>query len=443
MMTKRIIGICLMLILTVSFAMAETVDNNAVADKYVVDGEKAVLIDTPDLSVYLTGTNEASDNCNGISGNFMIHLDCVIENKSNNPISFVRYNGVINGWSLGSNYTMSNTKGIQPGTKVKTDIWFTTEDTEVTNFDSLESMNLTFLVQYENNEEIEEVTGNVHFHATAEDLQQINTEEVTAETDNGVQGAEEDAQQTSEEAVVEVEYETLEKGSKGEAVKQLQQYLIALGFLKGNADGDFGNKTAEAVTEFQQSNDIEATGIADTETQKKLVELGEVMVIKTEGKKALEQLKTSYDKVQKITWYMHKNQPKYADTCCYIYPYIGRYDSGYAWLRVSADYTDAQTDDGWVFYDRIIFSIDGKNTVKTFNRNQITRDNDSEVWEIADFEPDADDIELLKNIAASSETIMRFQGNDKYADHVVTNKEKTAIVDVLIAYEYLTKYYNE
>lgn len=163
--------------------------------------------------------------------------------------------------------------------------------------------------------------------------------------------------------------------------------------------------------------------------------------IKQEGEAALSTLRTTYDKVQKLTWYQSKSEPQYADVCCYIYPYIGRLDDGTTWLRVVLNYTDAQTNAGWIFFNNVIFSVDGENTTKVFNRNEITRDNDTEVWEIADFEPSASEIALLRSIAASNETIIRFQGDSYYYDHVVTAKEKTAINDVLAAYNYLANYY--
>lgn len=162
--------------------------------------------------------------------------------------------------------------------------------------------------------------------------------------------------------------------------------------------------------------------------------------IKAAGEAALKKLNTEYDKVQKLTWYQHKNQPRYVDITCYIYPYIGRMDSGYTWLRVALNYTDAKTNAGWIFFNHVIFSVDGENTTKTFSRNDIVRDNDTEVWETADFEPTASEIQLLKNIANSTETIIRFEGDEYYEDHIVTDKEKTAILDVLTAYDYLTNY---
>ena len=64
------------------------------------------------------------------------------------------------------------------------------------------------------------------------------------------------------------EFPTLQKGDKGEDVRALQERLVALGYLKGAADGDFGGKTEAAVKDFQAANALEPTGIADTPTQR-------------------------------------------------------------------------------------------------------------------------------------------------------------------------------
>lgn len=65
-------------------------------------------------------------------------------------------------------------------------------------------------------------------------------------------------------------YEELAKGSKGEAVAALQTRLNELNYDAGIADGIYGNGTAAAVSEFQKKNYLEATGIADVETQEVL-----------------------------------------------------------------------------------------------------------------------------------------------------------------------------
>lgn len=65
-------------------------------------------------------------------------------------------------------------------------------------------------------------------------------------------------------------YETLQKGSRGDGAKALQQRLADLGYLTGTVDGDFGPGTEKAVMAFQQAAGLEPTGIADGETQKAL-----------------------------------------------------------------------------------------------------------------------------------------------------------------------------
>ncbi len=80
------------------------------------------------------------------------------------------------------------------------------------------------------------------------------------------------AEQQAEEPIIlySDDYETLEVGSRGDAVKDLQQALVDQGFLDGAVDGIFGNGTAGGVEAFQESAGLEPTGIADAETQSKL-----------------------------------------------------------------------------------------------------------------------------------------------------------------------------
>lgn len=65
----------------------------------------------------------------------------------------------------------------------------------------------------------------------------------------------------------EKQVETLQKGSKGDAVKALQKRLIELNYLSGSADGDYGNNTKNAVALFQKAAGLTDDGIADEETQ--------------------------------------------------------------------------------------------------------------------------------------------------------------------------------
>ena len=60
--------------------------------------------------------------------------------------------------------------------------------------------------------------------------------------------------------------DTLRSGSRGEAVKQMQQALISLGYLGGTADGIFGTHTENAVKKFQRASRLTADGLAGSKT---------------------------------------------------------------------------------------------------------------------------------------------------------------------------------
>jgi len=54
---------------------------------------------------------------------------------------------------------------------------------------------------------------------------------------------------------------TLKKGAKGQAVKDLQEALKALGLTPGTIDGVFGKKTEDAVKAFQKLKGLEVDGV--------------------------------------------------------------------------------------------------------------------------------------------------------------------------------------
>lgn len=62
------------------------------------------------------------------------------------------------------------------------------------------------------------------------------------------------------------EFVTLKNGSKGDDVEAVQKRLKELGYLSGNADGSYGNKTASAVNKFQSAAGLTTTGNVDKAT---------------------------------------------------------------------------------------------------------------------------------------------------------------------------------
>ena len=63
----------------------------------------------------------------------------------------------------------------------------------------------------------------------------------------------------------------LRTGSRGDAVRKLQEMLNAKGYTCGNVDGIFGSKTKAAVLAFQKANGLGADGIVGPLTWGKLV----------------------------------------------------------------------------------------------------------------------------------------------------------------------------
>ena len=65
----------------------------------------------------------------------------------------------------------------------------------------------------------------------------------------------------------------LKYGDKGSKVVKLQNQLIELGYLDGEADGIFGKKTRKAVIKLQKDCDLTQDGIVGTKTYVKIYEL--------------------------------------------------------------------------------------------------------------------------------------------------------------------------
>lgn len=147
------------------------------------------------------------------------------------------------------------------------------------------------------------------------------------------------------------------------------------------------------------------------------------------------------DKVEGITWYMHNNMPEYIDTRSYIIPYIGVQNDN-AWICIRYNYTA----DDWVFWKKLTIVTDNEKYIKTVGAFDTVRDNDGGVvWEWYDeclnYNQTLESAELLmlKDIAESTETIIRFEGDEYYEDLIVTDTDKAIIKDVLALYSGLVK----
>ncbi len=149
-------------------------------------------------------------------------------------------------------------------------------------------------------------------------------------------------------------------------------------------------------------------------------------------------MKVEEDRVRNMKFYYPKGWRHYsdgwaADIKSFVLPYIGMSGDD-IWLRMVCNYTA----DDWVFFEKITFSVDGNNYYKYFSYNDVVRDNEGgDIWEYVDIEVGETEIEILKAIANSNETIVRFEGDDYYRDVTIGADDKKGIADAITVYEML------
>ena len=123
---------------------------------------------------------------------------------------------------------------------------------------------------------------------------------------------------------------TLRIGTVSDAVRDLQSRLIALGFLNGAADGNFGVKTSAALMEFQRANGLTVDGVAGYKT---LTALNSTNVIGAQGEETTTTAPTvttsniNASMVRYANWYTEVRQK------CRTYPNVTVYDftTGISW----------------------------------------------------------------------------------------------------------------
>lgn len=160
---------------------------------------------------------------------------------------------------------------------------------------------------------------------------------------------------------------------------------------------------------------------------------------KAKAEEMLASMHIDEDRVNKNSFYYPRGWKHYsqdtwaADIKSFVLPYIGVNENN-VWLRMVCNYTG----DDWVFFKKVTFSVDGTNYYKSFNYFDIVRDNGGgDVWEYIDTEVYDSDIEILKAIANSNETIVRFSGDNYSKDVIIPAEDKQGIADALLVYELL------
>lgn len=141
-----------------------------------------------------------------------------------------------------------------------------------------------------------------------------------------------------------------------------------------------------------------------------------------------------YDKVENITWYYPN---VYYNTRSRVFLYLGN-KKDISWLRFRLIYIGSD----WVFFDKIIFNIDGKRSVINISSFDKTTDvNNGSVFEGIDLDYITHK-ELINEIIHSKSTIVRFSG--KYnSDMTISSSQKNAMKDMVELLKLKNKIYEE
>ncbi len=233
------------------------------------------------------------------------------------------------------------------------------------------------------------------------------------------------------------EYETAKQEANQKEADKVTALINSLGSVTLNSKSqieEISNAYSKLSREAKDLVVNYSTFVSAKNNYETLVEAEKERLLKNASAKfTIEQ-----DKVEGVTWYTSKTQPYYADTRSFVLPYIG-VKSGQPWICIRYHYTG----DSWVFWNTLKIVIDGQKYEKSVPYFDIIHDNDTEVWEYYDVAfnaragLDTADLKMLRQIADSKETIIRFQGDSGSYDLTVLQKDKDAIRDVLNLYEAL------
>jgi hypothetical protein len=149
---------------------------------------------------------------------------------------------------------------------------------------------------------------------------------------------------------------------------------------------------------------------------------------------AMKKMNKKYDVVNEITWYQDKSSPSYVNHNGF-YTYIGQSNDSKPWLRLAIQYTD----DNWLFIESYTIKVDGKTyTISENSYGEIKIDTRSGViWEWLNRQVGSSEYEIIKAVSTGKDVKIRFSGKDYYKDKTITEQQKTALRNVLTAYELL------
>ncbi len=284
-------------------------------------------------------------------------------------------------------------------------------------------------------EKAQEKLESAKINAVEEAISKIGT--VTADSGDDIDKAQEKYDALPDELKEKIKsYDTLEKAHDDYNTACVEKVVKLIDGI-GDVSLDSKETLDEIDTKYNElssDNQKLVTNYDKYTTAKKKYDKLLAAEKKKKFSEAVKGLYTYSDDIEGYKWYKPKSNPKYIDTRSYFLPYICTYkDTGnFKCLRIMADYVG----DDWVFWKKLTINVDGKNYYEFLSYFDVERDNDhGDVWEYYDYSATDADIEMLREIAKSDKTVVRFEGDQYYYDFVMTKEDKNGIKQILKAYD--------
>ena len=243
----------------------------------------------------------------------------------------------------------------------------------------------------------------------------------------------------SENSKLKSEVDRLQKeidGIKNSPAKYLAEIKLAFEAEKYDAARQTISKLIQLRPETPEAEQAKAIGmkieeiLAARAAKLKEDEIRKKAAAEEAHRKSIANLRTSIDEVNAITWHQHRSSPD-SNASNGFFSYIGKKGDD-VWLRLKITYTD----EDWLFIKRYTFNIDGSNYPVSIDWGDRKSDNSGgQIWEWVDLMVDSEAYALLEKVRDSKRTILRYEGNQYYKDRDVSQQEKQAVREILIAYE--------
>lgn len=155
-------------------------------------------------------------------------------------------------------------------------------------------------------------------------------------------------------------------------------------------------------------------------------------------KDPLKGLRSSRDEMRGITWYEHPSSPRQRNANGF-HLYFGKEDDGrFTHLRLVMQYS-AETwlfiSSAWAKADTTRVNLPSEKKFTGWNRDNAS----GNIWEWSDVQLiSGDDKASVRYIATSKNVTVRFEGKQYYSDKKLTDRQLSAMREVIAAYEAAT-----